>query len=249
MRRTFVLGDVHGAHKALVQVLKKSRLDPENDRLICLGDISDRNPGVVECFDEIMKIKDLVYILGNHDWWLLQWFIQESTPEVWIKQGGDASMASYERLTSEQKQQTINRHRGLLERALYYYQDPEKRLFVHGGFDHHLPIDLQTLAHGEFSEYTWNRSLIKTALSWHRQNLSNSKEQKQSPLRFEEYEEIFIGHTSTQRIDPALRPVQLTNLWALDQGAGWEGKLTLMDVDTHEYWQSDPVEELYPVIG
>ena len=32
----------------------------------------------------------------------------------------------------------------------------------------------------------------------------------------------------------------------MDTGAGWNGKLTIMDVDTEEYWQSDLVESLYP---
>jgi serine/threonine protein phosphatase 1 len=32
----------------------------------------------------------------------------------------------------------------------------------------------------------------------------------------------------------------------MDTGAGWAGKLTIMDVQTKEYWQSDPVQSLYP---
>jgi serine/threonine protein phosphatase 1 len=47
-------------------------------------------------------------------------------------------------------------------------------------------------------------------------------------------------------MDKENKPLHLGNLWALDQGAGWGGKLTLMDVNTHEYWQSDPVSTLYP---
>lgn len=60
------------------------------------------------------------------------------------------------------------------------------------------------------------------------------------------YKEVFIGHTSTSRFDPDLKPVNLSNVWNLDQGGGWEGKLTCMDVDTKEFWQSDIVKDLYP---
>jgi serine/threonine protein phosphatase 1 len=35
-------------------------------------------------------------------------------------------------------------------------------------------------------------------------------------------------------------------VWYLDQGGGFEGKLSLMDIDTHEFWQSDKVVNLYP---
>lgn len=31
----------------------------------------------------------------------------------------------------------------------------------------------------------------------------------------------------------------------LDTGAGSSGKLTIMNIDTHDYWQSDQVNEIY----
>ena len=36
------------------------------------------------------------------------------------------------------------------------------------------------------------------------------------------------------------------NVWNLDTGGGWLGKLTIMDIDTKQFWQSDFVYELYP---
>ena len=35
------------------------------------------------------------------------------------------------------------------------------------------------------------------------------------------------------------------NIWNLDTGAGFRGKLTIMDINTKEYWQSDNVNEIY----
>jgi len=35
----------------------------------------------------------------------------------------------------------------------------------------------------------------------------------------------------------------------MDTGAGWSGKLTIMDIDTNEFWQSDVVKDLYPEGG
>jgi len=43
-----------------------------------------------------------------------------------------------------------------------------------------------------------------------------------------------------------LPPGQSRGVWNLDTGAGMSGKLTVMDIDTKEYWQSDLVTELYP---
>lgn len=38
---TYVLGDIHGAFKALEQVLARSPFEPLEDRLIFLGDVAD----------------------------------------------------------------------------------------------------------------------------------------------------------------------------------------------------------------
>jgi serine/threonine protein phosphatase 1 len=41
-------------------------------------------------------------------------------------------------------------------------------------------------------------------------------------------------------------PIYGGHVWNLDTGGGWEGKLTIMDIDTEQYWQSDFVYTLYP---
>jgi serine/threonine protein phosphatase 1 len=242
MGRALVLGDVHGAYRALVQVMDASHFNPKSDRLICLGDVSDRWPEVSRCFDELLKVRDLIYILGNHDWWLLQWFIKQEVKEIWIEQGGSESIHSYLRLPLEERTMEIHKHRELLEKALHYYIDEDNRLFVHGGFDWNKSISEQNPRDGEFSEYTWNRNLLNTAWRWHREQQMKPDSE---PINFGDFKDIFIGHTSTAAIDPTYKPVHLCNLWALDQGAGWGGKLTLMDVDTKEYWQSDKTISLY----
>ncbi len=39
--------------------------------------------------------------------------------------------------------------------------------------------------------------------------------------------------------------MQAANIWNLDTGAGFKGKLTIMDVTTKEYFQSDLAQDLY----
>jgi len=36
------------------------------------------------------------------------------------------------------------------------------------------------------------------------------------------------------------------NVWLLDQGGGYEGKLSILDIKTKEFWQSDKSDTLYP---
>ena len=51
--KTFAIGDIHGAYKALVQCLERSKFDYDNDRLIVMGDVVDGYPDVKRCFDEL----------------------------------------------------------------------------------------------------------------------------------------------------------------------------------------------------
>ena len=93
--KTFVIGDIHGTHKALVQCLKRSGFDRARDRLIVLGDVCDGYPDVKQCFDELLKVKNLDLILGNHDFWAREWATRGIKEDVWLTQGGDNTVASY----------------------------------------------------------------------------------------------------------------------------------------------------------
>jgi serine/threonine protein phosphatase 1 len=223
-KRRFCVGDIHGTHKALISVLEQSNFDYDKDKLVCLGDVADSWPEVPECFDELLKIKDLVYILGNHDSWLLDYFRDGRQPYIWTSQGGQASINAYRK----KDKKTAGRHAKLLSDALPYWVSEDNKLFVHGGFDWTQPISEQRPY-----DLTWDRDLFWAAITY-------------KDVVTGVYDEIFMGHTTTSQYDPELKPIHIGNLWNLDQGAGWEGCLTMIDIDTKEYWQSDLVTDLYP---
>ena len=215
--RTFVIGDIHGAFKALKMCLEKSNFDYDLDTLICLGDIGDRSPDIIECIDEILKIKNLIYIRGNHDQWLLDWFSGENAESMWLCQGGQVTMDAYVRNESK-----INEHWKFLKKSRLYFIDDENRIFVHGGFDPKIPIE-----ENDRNDFLWNRTFIK------RENL----------CRIGEYKEIFVGHTNIWNISEV--PMRYTNIWFMDTGAGGGGRLSMMNIETKEVWQSDRVKDLY----
>lgn len=229
----FVIGDIHGAYKALLQVIQMSDISYKDDQLICLGDVADSWSEVPECFNELLKFKNLVYIIGNHDIWLRNYFKKGSTPYIWTSQGGYATINAYERYGD---MRLVKKHHKLLDKALPYYVSDDNKLFVHGGFNWHEPIEEQ-------AEYdiAWDRDLFITASMWQKQ-----ADRGQSLITIKNFDAIFIGHTTTSYYFKDLKPVHVSNVWNLDQGAGWEGKLTLMNIDTKEYWQSDLVSSLYP---
>lgn len=232
--RTFVMGDLHGAYKALKQCLERCNFNYEVDTLICLGDVADGWPEVKECFNEILKIKNLIFILGNHDQWLLQWAEGDFPGNVWTSQGGQNTMASYWNDPSNVPKEHLEL---LLEKSKLWYVDDENRLFVHGGINWEIPIEKQRV-----EVCLWDRSLVQTAYKYTvRKNTRNS---------MTEFKNVFVGHTTTSFFFSSLGvnqvPQNLFEIWMMDTGAGWEGKLTMMNVDTKEYVQSDDVKSLYP---
>jgi serine/threonine protein phosphatase 1 len=216
--KTFVIGDIHGAYKALLQCLKLSKFDKKNDRLISLGDVCDRNKQVKECIDELLSIPNCVYILGNHDAWALDWAIEGKAPQEWLDQGGAQTVMSYN------GNKMPKEHIRFLSEAKLYFVD-KNRLFVHGGFNPQRPLE-------ETSKeiFIWDRTLIKRAQELHLTDPDH---------KFGVYDEIFIGHTPTLNFGKN-EPQKFCNIWALDTGAGWAAKLTIMDVETKQFWQSDP---------
>ena len=64
------------------------------------------------------------------------------------------------------------------------------------------------------------------------------------PKRLLLFNEIYIGHTPTLHYNVEI-PMQGCNVWNIDTGAAFKGPLTLMDVDSKQFWQSEPLHELY----
>lgn len=222
MSRTFVLGDIHGAYRALLQCLHLARFDYAHDKLVFLGDVADGWPDTKACVDELLKIKNLIYVLGNHDWWTLQWMQSGIAEELWWKQGGEATVKSY-------GDEIPKAHVDLLVSAQLYYKD-KNRLFVHAGFNPREPIAQQPM-----ETLLWSRELAYKALALYEQGIDK---------KISTYDEVYIGHTPIANPEP----LKACEVWLLDTGAGWSGRLSMMNVETKEMFVSDPVPELYPGI-
>ena len=238
---TFAIGDIHGGYKALLQCLERSKFNNEEDDLIVLGDVCDGWPQTKECIDELLRIDNLLFIMGNHDFWVLEWMLNGDKPALWVTQGGESTIKSYGlRVDDDEFPRLPATHIDFLKSGIPLYIDSKNRAFVHGGFNRKKDPRTQ-----KQEILMWDRELIRQACE-----ISKSKGDK--PKKLTEFEEVFIGHTpvSSLALPQTLfrpdEPVHLFEIWDLDTGGGWEGKLTIMDIDTHEYWQSDVVCELYP---
>jgi serine/threonine protein phosphatase 1 len=222
MARTFVVGDIHGAYKALMQCLQRSNFDYENDHLISLGDVADGWPETKACIDELLKIRNLTYILGNHDFWTLEWMENNLVDPIWYDQGGKATMDSY-------SGEVPHQHLQFLKHAFPYFIS-DNRLFVHAGIQPEYPIEEQTI-----QTLMWSRDLAKLAYQRFLESSTNS---------ITMYNEVYIGHTPV----PFSYPIKGSEVWMMDTGAGWSGVLSMMEVNSKEVFTSDEVPSLYPGI-
>ena len=221
MGRTFVLGDIHGAYRAMIQCFERSGFNRDEDELICLGDVCDGWPETKRCIDELLRIKHLIYILGNHDTWLLKWMKTGTIENIWYVQGGEASIHSYVGEAIPQE------HIELLENARPYHIR-DTMLFVHAGIDPSVRIEKQSN-----DIFLWDRSLARRALNHY---------VKGERMKLSSFEEIYVGHTPTTYGVP----VKACEVWMMDTGAGWSGQLSIMNIETKEYFVSDAVPALYP---
>jgi len=200
----------------------------KKDRLISLGDIYDGHAEGPECVDLLMKIKNFVWVLGNHDEFVRRWFRGDWKKDPvgearWLKKGGLITKDAYNN-NGKLNKKIIKKHAEFVEKAVLYFIDEKNRLYVHAGLNWKYPVHKQP---SETNYYTGRDT-------WRIDAPKLKKSGKKFP-----YKNVFIGHTHTELDYPDCKPVKIANLWNLDQGAGWEGKLTIIDVDTFKYWQSD----------
>jgi serine/threonine protein phosphatase 1 len=144
--------------------------------------------------------------------------------QLWLTQGGVETKNSITKYgTTDEYKEFVKKF--LMNAVPFHIED--HMLFVHGGID---PIS--KVEDNSPYELMWNRTLIKEA---------RYASMESNPL-VTEYDEVFIGHTPTLHFNTYL-PLHYSNVWAIDTGVCYNGVLTIMDVKTKEYWQSDIPEK------
>ncbi len=283
-KRTFVIGDIHGALKALQQVLERADFQIMNDQLIFLGDYIDGYSEGAELVEFLIQLQKQckytpVFIRGNHDDLVERWLVAGEKPYAWMhRDGGLSTIDSY----TKTGYLTKKSHQVFFEDLFNYYIDEKNRAFVHGGF-----VSKQGLGHEEYAEdYYWDRTLFTNAINDHiseeedkqlspqASSVLETKEMDSSSAYYESiflnsrkrkaneaHKEVYIGHTptinwklNTQKKYKKTKirklgittPINIQNIWNVDTAAGYGIKLTILDIETKEYFQSDLVGTLYP---
>jgi len=236
MSRTLVIGDIHGGCRALQQVLERTEVRPD-DQLIFLGDYVDgwsESSQIIQFLIEFSEKQDCIFIKGNHDAWCEDWLAFGQKPDVWLFNGGKSTVESYADYSLEE----LDIHLEFFQRMKNYFIDDQNRLFIHAGYSSMHGPEKEVYS----SNYRWDRTLWETAVAMDKKLQRNSE---LYPKRLLLYKEIFIGHTPTLDIGIKI-PANKANIWNMDTGAAYTGSLSIMDIDTKQFWQSDPLPSLYP---
>lgn len=234
--RTLVVGDIHSGLRALVQVLQI--VEPQSeDCFIFLGDYVDGWSEATETVEFLLKFSTrykCLFIRGNHDYLIHRYLNEGDTNPLWLASGGAESKIGYDLLSQEDKK----RHVLFYESLKNYHIDTQNRLFVHAGFTNPKGPKVEFFANGVF----WDRTLWEMAKAL---DPNISEKHPRYPQRLKLFNEIYIGHTPVTKMGETT-PQHFGGVWNIDTGAAFKGPLTILDIDTKEFWQSDPVYRLYP---
>lgn len=237
MARVFFISDIHGMYDELMEVFEKANVDYENDVVICGGDVCDRGLKTFEVIEELLKIKNLISLKGNHDDWLYTHAITGHHPAIeYFRETAE----SYYKNANEYPETSLSAryasiphsHYNFLSNQKLYYIDDQNRLFVHAGLILDMKIEDQ-----DDSEFYWNRDLARKAMSCGPGDKLND---------VNGFKRIFIGHTPTVNWGKGGKnittPIYKGQIVLCDTGACFGGKLTLMDVtddENHIIYQSN----------
>jgi len=234
--RTIAIGDIHGGLKGLIQALNRVEVRDE-DTLIFMGDYMDgwsEAAQTVQFLIDLSKKFNCIFIKGNHDVSCEEWLETGEVKAKWFMHGGKETMESYQGFSDQEKAV----HLQFLKDTHIYYLDEQNRLFLHAGFTSQKGIKEEPLEENFYKDRTlWEMAVVM--------DKSIDKDSLLYPKRLKNYKEIYIGHTPTTNFEQD-KPMNVANVWNIDTGAAFTGKVTAMNIDTKEYVQSDALPSLYP---
>lgn len=213
--KRFVVGDIHGELDKLIRVLTLSNFS-KDDLLISLGDLSDRGENSWDVVEYLMKLDNLVFIKGNHDFHMRNWLYNGNYTLNWFKNGGNSTIDSYHKNKMKNKE----KHLSFYDSSIPYFI-LDNKCFVHGGLNLNFLIS-------EHSEESLCRDRTLSELQIESQTFLKSKDG---------FDEIYIGHTPTTEYGSKI-PIIKNGIINMDTGCGKGGLLSIMNIDTKEYFQA-----------
>jgi diadenosine tetraphosphatase ApaH/serine/threonine PP2A family protein phosphatase len=142
----YAIGDIHGSlHKLRdLMMLCERHADGRTASFIFLGDYIDRGPDSRGVVDALMDMQSrqpdrVIALKGNHEAVALEVVDGETEAELWLREGGTATLRSYD---IDDARDLPDEHVAWL-RSLPLCYDDGRRFFVHAGVDPEKPLGAQ----------------------------------------------------------------------------------------------------------
>ena len=118
----YVISDIHGCYEEYIELIDKISLSTEKDTIYILGDTLDKGPEPIKVLLDIMQRKNVIYILGNHEY-LFLYFIRKMGIDLsdinamseediqdfftYLEDGGYITIKKYLQLSLKKRQQLV----------------------------------------------------------------------------------------------------------------------------------------------
>src|SRR5208282_120539 len=136
---TIIVGDIHGCIVEFNELLKKVSYNPQEDRLILLGDLIDRGPESLAVLEKARKM-DVECVMGNHEHKFVKWYrSQGSRVDVYDRRD------YYSKMSDEDVQYIVN---------MPTYIELEDVIIVHAGLKPGILLSNQTKDDLMYLRYT-----------------------------------------------------------------------------------------------
>ena len=250
MGRRLIVGDIHASYSALRRALDNAQFDEDNDTLYSVGDFCDRGTEPIETLDYLMSLPSFKAVLGNHDAWLESFLYTKVPDTIWYRyNGGNVTAEAIAEKNDEEWNDKLKTWLSNIPAT----RVEEKDIIVHGGIPRNYseeeliaianekrPIPMPIFTSDTYSileDFIWDREYLESAMANGEARYNRWGERKKDLEPVKTNKTIWIGHTALYL---TARPFysEEYHLRAIDTGIGTgKGKLTVIDMDTFEYWQ------------
>jgi serine/threonine protein phosphatase 1 len=211
-RKIFAVGDIHGCYDKLTAMMKILPWSRENgDLLLFIGDYIDRGPRSRDVVEFLVQLRkkggEFVFLKGNHEKMLLDYYIQQKDQMLYVANGGAETIASYVEGGIGRKAFVLPEEHldFFLSLGLYYQTDDY--IFVHAGLRDNVKIAEQSE-----EDLLWIREeFIYSAYDWNKR--------------------VIFGHTALET--PFVTPSKI----GIDTGAVYGNKLTAVELPRMKFYQ------------
>jgi serine/threonine protein phosphatase 1 len=241
----YAIGDIHGQHAMLLEMLKIIKEQPlkDEDELVFLGDYVDRGEDSKAVLDTLLKLREehhnVVFLRGNHEQLMLDardgpppepaeqpGFMMHSPLMVnWLQNGGVDTLLNYDVSDFSRWWEFIPQEHWQFIRETQLEHLSERHHFVHAGL---LPPGKSW--EGDY----WERHVDPRL--WIREPFLSSRHMFDGRI-------VVFGHTPQR----SGRPLISKNKIGLDTGAVFGGPLTMAAFSPHVPGQRTPSPHFFQV--